>query len=120
MNAVFLAAKAKVESGGGTSDLAIGEVEGYTGWYNMYGLGANDGAQSHKNGAKFAKDHGWNTVDKAIIGGAQIIYDRYVNNGKDTLYTMKWAVAKYMLRMHNMPPTSWMLTIKRALFQKGS
>ena len=100
VNAVFLAAKAKVESSGGTSTLARGTVEGYRGWYNFYGLGASDGANSDKNGAKYAKQNGWNTPDKAIKGGVQIIYERYVNTGKDTLYTMKWAIAKYINTGH--------------------
>ncbi|GKX30190.1 hypothetical protein SH1V18_26700 [Vallitalea longa] len=93
-SAVFLAAKCMVESGGGKSTLACGKVKGYEGWYNMYGIGANDG-NALIGGAKKAKSYGWNSQDKAIIGGGQWIFNKYVAKGQDTLYKMKWNVENY-------------------------
>lgn len=93
--AVFLAAKAMVETAGGTSSLATGSVEGYKGWFNMYGIHASDGVNSHKKGANYARESGWDDPDKAIIGGGQWIYQRYLAKGQDTLYTMKWNIEYY-------------------------
>ncbi|WP_432407590.1 peptidoglycan-binding protein [Wukongibacter sp. M2B1] len=94
INPIFLAAKARIESGGGTSTLARGAVEGYKGWYNVYGIGATDG-QALVNGAKTAKKYGWNTIEKAITGGGKWILDHYVNIGQDRLYCMKWNITSY-------------------------
>jgi hypothetical protein len=37
-----------------------------------------------------AKEKGWDTIDKAIIGGAIWIRDNYTNEDKNTLYKMRW------------------------------
>jgi len=84
-NAAFLAAMAMVESGGGTSKLAIGNVQNYKGWYNLYGIGAYDGPTAATNAAKFAKDHGWNTVEKAIVGGGKFIVEKYIKTGRGSV-----------------------------------
>jgi len=94
VSAVFLAAKSMVETGGGDSRLATGTVKGYEGWYNMYGIGAYDG-NAQVAGAKMAKKNEWNSQDKAIIGGAEVIYQSYVAKGQDTLYSMKWNISNY-------------------------
>ena len=46
-----------------------------------------------KSGAEYAYKMGWDTVDKAIMGGAEWISKQYVNNPthkQDTLYKMRW------------------------------
>ncbi|MCC3356923.1 N-acetylglucosaminidase [Bacillus sp. REN16] len=57
--------------------------------YNMYGIGAADSC-ALKCGVEKAYYEGWTTPDKAIIGGAKFIAEKYVHNQKDTLYKMKW------------------------------
>ena len=57
--------------------------------YNMYGIGAYDSC-ALSCGAKKAFNEGWTTVDKAIIGGAQFVAEKYIHVGQDTLYKMKW------------------------------
>ncbi|GIO85893.1 hypothetical protein J25TS5_28250 [Paenibacillus faecis] len=94
VSAVFLAAKSTVETNKGNSKLAKGSVTGYQGWYNMYGIGATDG-DALAQGAKTAKKQGWDTQDKAIIGGGNWIYKHYVSIGQDTLYKMKWNIEAY-------------------------
>ncbi len=94
-SAVFLAAKAMIESGGGRSTLAIGTVKGYEGWHNVYGINATDG-NAAVNGAKMAQSKDWNSQDAAIIGGGQWIYENYVQSGQDTLYSMKWNYQGYL------------------------
>jgi len=91
VSAAFLAAKSRVETGGGTSALATGTVENYEGYYNLYGLGAYDG-NAGVAGAKFAKNRGWNTTELGITCGAEYIDEKYVDKGQDTLYTMKWNI----------------------------
>ncbi|WP_159439966.1 N-acetylglucosaminidase [Bacillus sinesaloumensis] len=57
--------------------------------YNMYGIGAADSC-ALKCGVEKAYYEGWTTPDKAIIGGAKFIAEKYVHNQKNTLYKMKW------------------------------
>lgn len=60
--------------------------------YNMYGIGAYDGAAA-LGGTKRALQEGWFTPEAAISGGAKWIAQNYINNPtykQDTLYKMKW------------------------------
>lgn len=108
----FLASKIIQEMGRlGQSPLAFGELDGYQGAYNFYNINATpnpdlpDGARI--NGARFAlfgidPEQGeiseqeaawlipWNNPERAIIGGALWISERYVNAGQDTLYLQKF------------------------------
>lgn len=108
----FLASKIIQEMGRqGQSPLAFGRLEGYEGAYNFYNINSvpnpeiPDGARI--NGARFAlyglnPEQGelgpeelswllpWNTPERAIIGGAIWIAQRYVQVGQDTLYLQKF------------------------------
>ncbi len=89
VNEMYLISHALLETGNGNSQLAQGvKVNGKT-VYNMYGIGASDGA-AVKKGAEFAYHAGWFTPEAAIIGGAQFISEKYINVGQDTLYKMRW------------------------------
>lgn len=57
--------------------------------YNMYGIGAFDRCPL-ECGSRKAFNEGWTTVDKAIVGGAQFVAEKYVHVGQDTLYKMKF------------------------------
>ena len=57
--------------------------------YNAYGIGAID-ADANKHGAERAYTNGWFTVQDAIIGGTEFVTERYINQGQDTLYKMRW------------------------------
>jgi len=86
---LYLISHSFLETGHGTSQLAKGvKINGVT-VYNMYGIGATDG-NATQNGAQYAYDHGWTTIDKAIIEGAQFVSNNYIHNGQDTLYKMRW------------------------------
>lgn len=82
----------------GTSDSISGTVSGYEGYYNYYNIGAwaHDGYSAITNGLIYAmgKDASeyrpWNTRYKAILGGAVILGDGYINIGQDTLYYEKF------------------------------
>lgn len=75
VNSVYLVAHALHESRYGKSDLAIEHN-------SFFGLGA-----------KFAREHGWNTPDQGIMGSAEIISKTWINHASGTqrtLYSMRW------------------------------
>ena len=85
----FIAARASVESGGGTSRLAKGQSAGYEGYYNFYGIGAVD--SNPIQGAAFAKSHNWNSQRIAIVEGASWIKDQYIMVQQYTPYFIKYS-----------------------------
>ena len=80
------------EVGSNGSVIVSGTVSGYEGYYNFYNIGAygNSASETIANGLKKAKAEGWNTIYKAIVGGAEFIGDNYLRVGQDTLYLNKW------------------------------
>ncbi|WP_413378310.1 SH3 domain-containing protein [Alkalihalobacillus sp. 1P02AB] len=100
INEIYLIAHALLETGHGQSTLAKGvrvtEVGGKAVEpkvvYNMFGIGAFDGV-AERAGAEYAYNAGWDTPEKAIIGGARFIGQSYINHPthkQDTLYKMRW------------------------------
>ena len=55
-----------------------------------FGIGAFDNNALVDDGIKYAKNAGWTSVSKAIIGGAKFIGNSYVKAGQNTLYKMRW------------------------------
>lgn len=97
VNEVYLLSHALHETGNGSSQLAQGvkldangriSESGKT-YYNFYGVGAYD-YKPVLTGAQYAQQRGWDTPEKAIIGGAQFISRNYFNRGQNTLYSMRW------------------------------
>ncbi|MEL0538399.1 N-acetylmuramoyl-L-alanine amidase [Staphylococcus debuckii] len=98
INEIYLISHALLETGNGTSMLANGGVVNSAGkivtnsnpkYYNMFGIGAID-TDAVRGGFKTAQNYGWDSVSKAIIGGAQFIKNAYINQGQNTLYRMRW------------------------------
>ena len=97
INEVYLVSHALLETGNGTSELANGgdvvddevTTDGPNKYYNMFGIGAVD-HDAVKQGFTRAKEEGWDTVKKAIVGGAKFIANSYINQGQNTLYKMRW------------------------------
>ena len=97
VNAYFLASRIAQE-GSQNNGLGTGTVSGYQGYYNFFHIGAY--AEYDKNGtliisavqrgARTAKEEGWNTPYKALLGGAQYIGKGYIILGQDTLYYQKF------------------------------
>ena len=85
----FIAARAALESGHGTSTLAKGLSSGYEGYYNFYGINAVD--SNPKKGAAYAKEHNWYTQRIAIIEGAAWIKDQYISVLQYTPYFIKYS-----------------------------
>ena len=82
------------EQGSGKSSLISGTNGTYPGYYNFFNTGAyeHDGMTAVTAGLKYAKEKGWNTIEKSIIGGAENYGINYVNNGQDTYYLKKFNV----------------------------
>ncbi len=80
------------EVGSKGSTIVSGTVSGYEGYYNFYNIKAAGDSKSETiaNGLKHAKEEGWNTKYKAIVGGAEFLSDGYISVGQDTLYLQKW------------------------------
>jgi len=57
--------------------------------YNFYGIGAIN-ADPNKYGSERAYSEAWFTVHDAIVGGAKFVREKYIDEGQDTLYKMKW------------------------------
>ena len=85
----FIAARAALESGRGTSALASGTVPGYEGYYNFYGIGAVDSNPS--NGAVLAKEYNWNSKRRAMIEGAAWVKSQYISCQQYSIYFMKYS-----------------------------
>lgn len=86
---IYFAVHASLESGNGKSELASGVEYNGTIVYNLFGIGAYD-KDPVKEGAKYAYEQGWTSIDDAIYGGAEWISKNYINNGQNTLYKMRW------------------------------
>ena len=67
---------------------------GTSGYYNPFNIGAtgNSDAEEIENAINYAKKEGWNTLEKAIIGGINFIAEGYINQGQNTLYFQKFDV----------------------------
>ena len=89
LNEIYLISHAILETGNGTSKLATGVKYNGKTVYNMYGIGAYDSCPV-ECGSERAYNEGWDTPDKAIIGGAQFIGNNYIKAGLNTIYKMRW------------------------------
>ena len=82
------------EVGASGSTIVSGTVAGYEGYYNFYNIGATaaggDKNQTIINGLIYAKNQGWNSPYKAVVGGASFLSNNYVNVGQKTEYLQKW------------------------------
>ena len=89
INELYLISHALHETGNGTSNLAKGIKVNGKPVYNVYGVGALDG-KADETGSQYAYEQEWFTLKDAIIEGAQFISTKYIHNGQDTLYKMRW------------------------------
>lgn len=94
VSSVHLASRALQEMGTKGSSASSGKVSGYEGYYNFYNIGATSGADNYLKGLEYAKNNGWNSIQKAITEGAKFIGSGYITKGQDTLYFQKFNVSK--------------------------
>ncbi len=74
-------------------------ISGRSGYYNFFNIGAYaaDGMSPVERGLWYASQNGsygrpWNTIEKAIVGGAAFFSENYLKTGQNTLYLKKWNV----------------------------
>lgn len=95
INPFYIIGKILQEQGSGASALCSGQgyKNQYVGYYNLFNVGASGDGDDEVilNGLKYAYDQGWNTPQKAIMGGIGLIKS-YINRGQDTLYYQKFNV----------------------------
>lgn len=58
--------------------------------YNFYNIQATSGSKPVCNGLSYAVTKGWDTKQKAIVGGANWIVSGYIDAGQNTAYFQKW------------------------------
>ena len=69
-------------------------TSGASGYYNPFNIGAtgNSDAEVIENAIKYAREHGWDTLEKSLIGGINFIADGYIRKGQNTLYLQKFDI----------------------------
>ena len=93
---LFIISRIRQETGCNTfnNESINGKHHSYPGYYNFFNIGAKDSSSSPvKSGLALAYSRGWNTPEKAISGGIDIIKNSYINYGQNTVYFQKFDVA---------------------------
>ena len=71
-----------------------GKHSSHPGYYNFFNIGAYDSASSSvKYGINLAYAKGWNSPEKGISGGVELIKNNYIKYGQNTVYFQKFDVA---------------------------
>ena len=91
----LLASRCLQEVGREGSSTTSGKYPGYENYYNFFNIGASanaDGSGAVENALKYAKDQGWDSPEKSIIGGAKFLGANYIAKGQNTFYFQKFNV----------------------------
>ncbi|MDO4384075.1 MAG: hypothetical protein Q4C18_06250 [Eubacteriales bacterium] len=88
---IFLASRARQETGGGSIAIKGYKVKGKT-VYNPYNIGATSGSNPVVKGLQYAYSKGWTTRKKAVYGGAQVISGSYIGKNQNTIYYQRFNV----------------------------
>ncbi len=91
ISAYMLASRIRQEQGVNGNPSGTGKVEGYEGYYNLWNI-KTVGDNKYVQGATHAKEQGWDTPLKSIIGGSSWLNINYFKTGQDTLYLQKYDV----------------------------
>lgn len=94
---IFLASRARQETGGGSIAIRGYRMKGKT-VYNPYNIGAASGSNPVMKGLKYAYRKGWTSRKKAVYGGAQVLSKDYINRGQNTSYYQRFNVKNGWLR----------------------
>ncbi len=88
---VFLASRARQETGGGSDAVNGSEVLGKK-VYNPFNIGAFGGINPLYNGLLYAYGKGWTTPKKSVEGGALELSKNYISQGQHTSYYQRFNV----------------------------
>ena len=106
VSAYFLATRMTQEGSKIDGDFVGDDGTDYSGYYNFFNYGAYAGSQygayhgAVTNGAIYAKQAGWDTPYKCLLGSAEKIGSGYINKEQNTLYYQKFNVAGENLYNH--------------------
>lgn len=96
VNPYYIAARILQEQGKGGTVLTKGQGYNgqYQGVYNVFNIGASGGTKEKVilNGLAKAQKYGWDTIEKSIYGGIEIIASKYIAVGQNTMYFQKFDV----------------------------
>lgn len=95
---VFLAARARQETGGGSIAIYGKKYNGKV-VYNPFNIGATSSANPVMNGINYARKRGWTTQKKAVNGGASFLASGYINAGQNSIYFQKFNVANGLSKL---------------------
>lgn len=88
MNPYYIACRGALETGYGTSKFATGQIPGYEGYYNFFGIQCYD--RNPTVGAEYAKSRNWNSVFRSVVEGANWVKDQYLDQGAITPYFFRY------------------------------
>ena len=90
----FIASRLIQEQGRNGSTLSKGYEYNGTIVYNIFNIRATGNSQEEilQNAAQYAYSQGWDSMEKALIGGVEFLKEGYINVGQNTLYLQKFDV----------------------------
>ena len=111
----------------GVKRIIAGTYPGYEGFYNYLNVNAsgNGEAEVIRNGLQYAKDQGWDTPQKSIVGGAQFIAKKWIAVGQSSLYLQKFDVVEqgglysHQYQQNIQAPESECSSIKKSYLELG-
>lgn len=97
VNPYYIAGKIIQEQGtkgGSTFKMKTTEDGKTVYYYNIFNINATGSTTSAivSNALNWAKQKGWNTIEKCLIGGVDFIANGYISVGQDTMYFEKFDV----------------------------
>ena len=90
----FIASRLIQEQGRSGTTLSRGYEYNGTTVYNPFNINASGNSREEilNNGAEYAYNQGWDSLEKAIIGGIEYVKEDYINKGQNTLYLQKFDI----------------------------
>lgn len=92
----FIASRLIQEQGRNGTTLSKGYEYNGAIVYNPFNINAigNSRDEILENAASYAYEQGWDSLEKAIVGGIEYMKEGYINEGQNTLYLQKFDVVK--------------------------
>lgn len=90
----FIASRLIQEQGRKGTTLSLGYEYQEKTVYNPFNVNAigNSREEILENAAKYAYEHNWDTLEKALIGGVEFVKKGYIEKGQNTLYLQKFDI----------------------------
>ena len=96
MDPYFIASRLIQEQGRQGTTLSKGYEYNGAIVYNPFNINAigNSRDEILENATSYAYEQGWDSLEKAIVGGIEYMKEGYINEGQNTLYLQKFDVVK--------------------------